>query len=84
LWHLINKVYNNIDNLLITVIFNLVRLNYKKLKEIALELIFKAKEVIISFNTSKTKFIYFYNKYITIKEGLKLGDMEISPKPLVR
>ena len=84
MWHLINKVYNNIDNLLITVIFNLVRLNYKKLKEIALELIFKAKEVIISFNTRKTKFIYFYNKYITIKEGLKLGDMEISPKPLVR
>ena len=44
----------------------------------------KAKEAVISFDVSKTKLIYFYNKCITIKEGLKLGDIKISPKPLVR
>ena len=44
----------------------------------------KAKEAAISFNISKTELIYFHNKHTTIKEGLKLGDTEISPKPLVR
>jgi len=44
----------------------------------------KAKEVTISFDIGKIEFIYFYNKYTTIKEGLKLGDIKISPKPLVR
>ena len=49
-----------------------------------LELISRAKEATISFNISKIELIYFYNKRITIEEGLKLGDVEISPKPLVR
>jgi len=49
-----------------------------------LELISKAKKAVISFNISKIEFIYFYKKYTTIKEGLKLGDIEISFKPLVR
>jgi len=49
-----------------------------------LKLISKAKEAIISFDISKTEFIYFYGKRTIIKEGLKLGDLEISPKPLVR
>ena len=44
----------------------------------------RAKEATISFNISKIELIYFYNKRTTIKEGLKLGDIEISPKPLVR
>ena len=44
----------------------------------------KAKEAAISFNIGKTELIYLYNKYTTIEEGLKLGDMEILPKPLVR
>ena len=44
----------------------------------------KAKEAAISFNVGKTELIHFYNKYTTIEEGLKLGDTEISPKPLVR
>ena len=44
----------------------------------------KAKEAVISFDIGKTELIYFYNKRITIEEGLKLGDTEISPKPLVR
>src|SRR6266576_4401542 len=44
----------------------------------------KAKEAAISFNIGKTELIYFYNKHTTIEEGLKLGDTEISPKPLVR
>jgi len=44
----------------------------------------KVKEAIISFNISKTKLIFFYSKRTTIKEGLKLEDLEISPKPLVR
>ena len=38
----------------------------------------------ISFNTSKIELIHFYNKRTTIEEGLKLGDIEISSKPLVR
>src|SRR6266481_5480504 len=50
----------------------------------ALELMSKAEEASISFNISKIKFIYFYSKRTTIEEGLKLGDIEISPKPLVR
>jgi len=45
---------------------------------------FKAKETTISFNISKTKLIYFYNKRTIIEKGLKLKDIEISPKPLVR
>ena len=49
-----------------------------------LKLIAKAKEAVISFDISKTKLIYFYNKRIIIKKGLKLKDIEISPKPLVR
>ena len=44
----------------------------------------RAKEAAISFNISKTELIHFYNKRNTIEEGLKLGDVEISPKPLVR
>jgi len=56
----------------------------QKLKGIALELISKAKEVAISFNISKTELIYFYSKRTTIEKGLKLGDVEISLKPLVR
>jgi len=44
----------------------------------------KAKEAVISFDINKTELIYFYSKRTTIKEGLKLGDLEISPKPLVR
>ena len=44
----------------------------------------KAKEAAISFDVSKTELIHFYNKRITIEEGLKLGDIKISPKPLVR
>ena len=44
----------------------------------------KAKKAAISFDISKTKLLRFYNKYIIIKEGLKLKDIEISPKPLVR
>jgi len=65
------------------VTLNLAKSNCKKLKEIALELISRAKGAAISFNISKIELIYFYNKRITI-EGLKLGDIEISPKPLVR
>jgi len=44
----------------------------------------KAKKAIISFNISKTELIYFHSKRTIIEEGLKLGDLEISPKPLVR
>ena len=44
----------------------------------------RAKEAAISFDVSKTELIHFYNKCITIEEGLKLGDIKISPKPLVR
>ena len=44
----------------------------------------KAKEAAISFNVGKTELIHFHNKRTTIEEGLKLGDIEIFPKPLVR
>jgi len=44
----------------------------------------RAKEAAISFNISKIELIHFYSKRITIKKGLKLGDVEISPKPPVR
>ena len=44
----------------------------------------RAKEATISFDIGKTELIHFYNNCTTIKEGLKLGDIEISPKPLVR
>jgi hypothetical protein len=72
------------DNFIIIVILNSAKLNCKKLEGIALELISRAKEAAISFNISKIKLIYFYNKRTLIKEGLKLGGIEISPKPLVR
>jgi len=73
-----------IDDFIIIVTLNLAKSNYKKLEEIALELIPRAKDAAISFNISKIELIYFYSKYTTIKEGLKLGDVEIFPKPLVR
>ena len=44
----------------------------------------RAKEAAISFDVSKTELIHFHSKRTTIEEGLKLGDVEISPKPLVR
>ena len=44
----------------------------------------KAKEAAISFDISKTELIHFYRKHTTIEEGLKLGDVKIPPKPLVR
>ena len=64
-----------IDNFIIIVILNLAKSNYKKLEGIALELMSRAKEAAISFNISKTELIHFYNKYTTIEEGLKLGDI---------
>ena len=73
-----------IDDFAITVISNLAKSNCKKLEGIALELISRAKEAAISFNISKTELIYFHIKRTTIEEGLKLRDIEISPKPLVR
>ena len=73
-----------INDFAIIATLNLAKINCKKLKGIALKLIFKAKEAAISFNIGKTELIHFYNKYTTIEEGLKLGDTEISPKPLVR
>jgi hypothetical protein len=36
------------------------------------------------FTTSTYIDIHFYSKRTTIEEGLKLGDVEISPKPLVK
>jgi len=66
------------------VTLNLTKSNCKKLEEIALELTSRAKETAIGFNISKIEFIHFYSKRTTIEEGLKLGDIEISPKPLVR
>ena len=72
------------DDFAITVTLNSAKINYKKLKGIALKLMSKAKEAVISFNIGKTKLIHFYNKHTTIEKGLKLGDTEISPKPLVR
>jgi len=44
----------------------------------------KAKEAAISFDIGKIELTHFYNKRTTIEDGLKLGDVEISPKPLVR
>ena len=73
-----------IDDFAITVTSNSAKSNCKKLEGIALELISRAKEATISFNTSKTELIHFYRKRTTIEEGLKLGDVEIPPKPLVR
>ncbi len=72
------------DDFAITVTSNSAKSNCKKLERIALELMSKAKEAAISFDVSKTELIHFHSKRITIEEGLKLGDVEISPKPLVR
>jgi hypothetical protein len=72
------------DDFAITVTSNSAKSNCKKLEGIALELMSRAKEAAISFNISKIELIHFYNKRTTIEEGLKLGDVEISPKPLVR
>ena len=72
------------DDFAITVTLNSAKSNCKKLEKIALELISKAKEAAISFNISKIELIHFYSKRTTIEEGLKLEDVEISPKPLVR
>ena len=73
-----------VDDFAIIVTLNLAKINCKKLKGIALKLMSKAKEAAISFDIGKIELIHFYNKYTTIEEGLKLGDTEISPKPLVR
>jgi len=72
------------DDFAIIITLNLAKSNCKKLERIALELISKAKEAAISFDVSKIELIHFYSKRTTIEEGLKLGDVEISPKPLVR
>ena len=72
------------DDFAITVTSNSAKSNCKKLEKIALELMSKAKEAAISFDVSKTELIHFHSKRTTIEEGLKLGDAEISPKPLVR
>jgi hypothetical protein len=72
------------DDFAITVTLNSAKSNYKKLERIALEIMSKANEATISFNVSKTELIHFHSKRTTIEEGLKLGDVEISPKPLVR
>ena len=72
------------DDFAITVTSNLAKSNYKKLEGIALELMSRAKEAAISFDISKTELIHFYSKRTTIEEGLKLGDIEIFPKSLVR
>ena len=69
-----------IDDFAIIVTSNSAKTNCKELEGIALKLISKAKETAISFNIGKTELIYFYNKYTTIEEGLKLGDTEISTK----
>jgi hypothetical protein len=72
------------DDFAIIVTLNSAKSNCKKLEGIALELISRAKEATISFNTSKIELIHFYRKRTTIEEGLKLGDVEIPPKLLVR
>ena len=72
------------DGFAITVTSNSAKNNCKKLEGIALELMSRAKEAAISFDISKTELIHFHSKRTTIEEGLKLGDVEISPKPLVR
>src|SRR6266571_357442 len=61
-----------INDFTITVILNSAKSNCKKLEGIVLELMARAKEAVISFDISKIEFIYFYNKRIIIKEGLKL------------
>ena len=75
---------NYINNFVIIVTSNSAKINYKKLEGISLKLMSKAKEAAISFNVSKIELIHFYNKHTTIEKGLKLGDTEISPKPLIR
>src|SRR6266699_2157739 len=75
---------NYIDDFAITVTLNLAKTNCKKLEGIALKLMSKAEEAAISFDIGKTELIHFYNKHTTIEEGLKLGDTEISTKPLVK
>jgi len=72
------------DDFAITVTSNSAKSNCKKLEGIALELMSRAKEAAISFNISKIELIHFYSKRTTIEEGLKLGDVEIPPKTLVR
>jgi len=72
------------DDFAVTVTSNSAKSNCKKLERIARELMSRAKEAAISFDIGKTELIHFYNKRTTIEEGLKLGDVEISPKPLVR
>src|SRR6266568_5932416 len=72
------------DDFAIIVTSNSAKTNCKKLEGIALKLMSKAEEAAISFDIGKTELIHFYNKHTTIEEGLKLGDTEISPKPLVR
>ena len=72
------------DDFIIIVTLNLAKSNCKNLERTALELMSRVKEAAISFYISKTELIYFYNKRTTIEEGLKLGDIEISPKSLVR
>jgi len=72
------------DDFAIMVTLNSAKSNCKKLERIARDLISKAKEAAISFNIGKIELIHFYNKRTTIEEGLKLGDVEISLKPLVR
>ena len=73
-----------VDDFTITVTSNSIKINCKKLKGIALKLMSKAKETIISFNVGKTKLIHFHNKRTIIEKGLKLEDIKISFKPLVR
>ena len=73
-----------IDDFVIIVTLNLAKANCKKLEGIVRKLMSKAKEATISFNIGKIERIHFYNKHTTIEKGLKLGDTEISPKPLVR
>ena len=72
------------DDFAVMVTLNSAKSNCKKVERIALELMARAKEAAISFNIGKTELIHFYNNRTTIKEGLKLGDVEISPKPLVK
>jgi len=59
------------DDFAIIVILNLAKSNCKKLEGIVLELISKAKKVVISFDISKTELIYFYSKCTTIKKRAK-------------
>ena len=72
------------DDFAITVILNSAKSNCKRLEGIVLKLMFKAKETAISFDISKTELIHFYNKWTIIEKGLKLKDIKISFKPLVR